>query len=460
MVKVSVIIPVYNSENAIERCISSVLYQEFKDLEIIVVDDGSTDQSGKILDKLANEDSRLRIIHTENKGVSAARNLAIKEAKGTYIQFMDADDYIPTDSTKMLVRTMEENHCDLVIADFYRVVGDNVARKGSIRSDDVLTLQQFAECMMDSPSDFYYGVLWNKLYRRDLIQDNQLEMDESLNFCEDFIFNMEYLLHTKTIKPLQVPIYYYVKTEGSLVTQSRSVWKVVAMKTNVYTYYNNFFKNVLDEKQYRKDRLAIAGFLVDSASDDFAIPMFPGTRKLGEETVIAHFHGDRKKESFDIISMAYYLNKVFEKYEQTIAYKNDLDLKDIKIILAIWVADSIHSPKEISDFTGLSQVTVSGETEYLNLKGYVKMAFEERKLAIRLTDKCNEIIKDLQDAFEDLESVIFEGLTQEDIDRVKKSFSIINNNLQEHLFGIEDKIPTKRKNNSKKKNTILLKESS
>ena len=88
------------------------------------------------------------------------------------------------------------------------------------------------------------------------------------------------------------------------------------------------------------------------------------------------------------------------------------------------------------------------------------MAFEERKLAIRLTDKCNEIIKDLQDAFEDLESVIFEGLTQEDIDRVKKSFSIINNNLQEHLFGIEDKIPTKKKNNSKKKNTILLKESS
>ena len=131
---VSIIVPVYNAakpldrdKTVLHRCIDSILNQEFRDFELIVVDDGSKDTSGKILDEYAKTDERINVIHKENSGVSNTRNLAIQNARGKYIQFLDADDWITTDATKSLVRTMEESKADLVIADFYRVVGENTS---------------------------------------------------------------------------------------------------------------------------------------------------------------------------------------------------------------------------------------------------------------------------------------------------------------------------------------------
>ncbi|MBR2595193.1 MAG: glycosyltransferase family 2 protein, partial [Solobacterium sp.] len=105
MPKVSVIIPVYNAEKNIERCADSVLNQEYRDLELIMVDDGSKDGTAAILDELAARDERVRVIHKPNGGVSETRNRALDMAAGKYVQFLDADDWIPADSTKLLVRT-------------------------------------------------------------------------------------------------------------------------------------------------------------------------------------------------------------------------------------------------------------------------------------------------------------------------------------------------------------------
>ena len=190
MTKVSVIVPVYNAEKAIERCIRSILDQEYQDIECIAVDDGSKDASGEILDRLAESDSRLKVIHKENGGVSKARNTALDVVSGEYVQFLDADDWIPTDSTKLLLRAMEENEADLAIGYFYRVVGENVAIQGSIDTTKALTLQEYAQFMMMSPADFYYGVLWNKLYRADILKKFHLRMQENCKFAEDFIFNL------------------------------------------------------------------------------------------------------------------------------------------------------------------------------------------------------------------------------------------------------------------------------
>ena len=107
MVRVSIIIPVYNAEKTVERCVGSVLNQEYRDLEVIVVDDGSKDHTPEILDAMAEKDERLRVMHVENGGVSKARNLGLSIMQGTYVQFLDADDYIPMESTKLLVRSME-----------------------------------------------------------------------------------------------------------------------------------------------------------------------------------------------------------------------------------------------------------------------------------------------------------------------------------------------------------------
>lgn len=433
MVKVSVVIPVYNAEKTVERCVRSVLDQEFQDLELIAVDDGSKDASGKILDEIAEKDSRLHVVHVENGGVSRARNIGLSLIQGEYVQFLDADDYIPMESTKLLVRTMERSQCDLVIADFYRVVGDKVARKGSIRSDALLTLQEFATMMMESPSDFYYGVLWNKLYRSSILLENDLKMDEDLNYCEDFIFNMEYLLHTKTINPLPVPVYYYIKTEGSLVSQSMTLTKVVSTKINVYSYYNNFFRNVLDEKQYRKDRLAIAGYLVNSASDDHAPGFLPGTRKLGNETIRALFKDEETGKSDAFISMSYYMLKLFEKYELNISMKNNVEFRDVQVLSAIYLAGTIHDPKEISDFTGLPQIVVTAVIQHLLITGKIRSQLKDRQPEISITDENDPLITDIRTAFSDVEDVMYSDFSETERKQMQDMILRVSNNLKTRL---------------------------
>ena len=203
---VSIIVPVYNAEKTIRRCIDSILNQEYTDFELIAADDGSKDSSGAILDEYAARDGRVRVLHKENSGVSDTRNQAIALATGTYLQFLDSDDWITPDATRLLVRTAEENQCDLVVSDFYRVVGTRVSHKGDIEEDGVLTREEYATHMMENPADFYYGVLWNKLYRREIITRSHLKMDPEISWCEDFMFNLEYIRRADRFMALQVPI--------------------------------------------------------------------------------------------------------------------------------------------------------------------------------------------------------------------------------------------------------------
>jgi glycosyltransferase involved in cell wall biosynthesis len=430
MVNVSIIIPVYNAEKQLNRCIDSVLNQEYQDFEIIAVDDGSSDSSPEILDKYGAADKRVMVIHKKNGGVSAARNTALKQSQGKYIQFMDADDWIPADSTKLLVRDAEEKQADLVVGDFYRVVGKNVARKGSMDKDDVMTLQEYAEEMMDSPADFYYGVLWNKLYRADLIHDNDVAMDEDLNWCEDFIFNLEYLIHCRRITALQVPVYYYVKTEGSLVSQTTNPLKVIEMKMNVFSYYNGFFKDVLDEKDYRKDRLAIAGFLINGASDDNAIGIMPGTKKLGQEKISAEYTADNPS---DIPAFAYCLTKLYMAELNTVALKFDLDLKDVRILAAVRSGEESSTLKSIADFTGFSSVTIAASLQKSVRKGYLTMNIESGKTYIQMGKKSGQITGDIDTALRDLRENVYRDFTEDEVKSTDKAIQKITANLKRIL---------------------------
>ena len=409
MPKVSVIVPVYNAEKCIERCIRSILDQEYKDLEVIAVDDGSKDRSSQILDQLASEDSRLCVVHKENGGVSAARNTALQLVKGEYVQFLDADDWITSDATKMLVRSLEENQADLCVAYFYRVVGENVAIQGSIDGANSLSLQDYAQFMMMSPADFYYGVLWNKLYKTSIFKQYGLKMQEDVKFAEDFIFNLEYLLHVNTIALLKRPVYYYVKTEGSLVNQGMSLQKLYQMKTNVFTYYNNFYKNILDEKQYRKDRLHITSFLIDGAKDGSAIGVLPGVKKLGTERIRAKY----KSGKDTMLAFAYYVNKAFEQKLNVVATQYDMSLNEIKVLSALIDADSSISVDDIADFTGISSINVSIIITKLSLKNMVAMDITDSKTFIALDKNAEEIHKDIREALNDLEDIVFDGLTEE-----------------------------------------------
>ena len=111
---------------------------------MLLVNDGSKDDSGQICDSYAAQDKRIRVIHKDNSGVSDSRNMALDLAKGKYIQFLDSDDWITTDATNLFFRAAEDHHCDMVISDFYRVVGQRVSHKGDIDDDAVMTREDYA----------------------------------------------------------------------------------------------------------------------------------------------------------------------------------------------------------------------------------------------------------------------------------------------------------------------------
>lgn len=432
---VSIIVPVYNAENTIRRCIESILEQEYTDFELLLVDDGSKDRSGAICDEYT--DPRIRVIHKENSGVSETRNLAIDQARGTYLQFLDSDDWITPDATLSLVRAAETYHCDLVISDFYRVVGERVSRKGDIDDDTVLSREEYAAHMMENPADFYYGVLWNKLYRRDIVERYHLRMDPEISWCEDFMFNLEYIRHAETFYALQVPIYYYVKTKGSLATQSLTISKTIKMKLMVFEYYHRFFKSVLDEEEYEKSRLKVYRFLLDAAGDGTVPPaVLPGSHKLGEERIRIDpnaLNGDGSL--YDALRD----RKLLDHYLETAALKNSLSLSDARLLLSLSQAAPTCSRKELADFANLSRSSLTITLQKLSGKGLINIEESrtaepvEKKLTITFTPEAEPVLADLKAAQKDYESARFADFSDAELEQYRMLSAKIKKNIQDIL---------------------------
>ena len=411
---VSIIVPVYNAEKTIGRCIDSILNQEYKDFELLLVDDGSTDDSGAICDARADRDSRVRVFHQANAGVSASRNLALDHAKGTYLQFLDSDDWITTDATRSLVRGMEGGPCDMVVSDFYRVVGDRVSQKGDIEEDGIMTREEYAAHMMENPADFYYGVLWNKLYRRSIVEKHHLRMDPEISWCEDFMFNLEYIRYAEFFRAIQIPIYYYVKTKGSLASQSMSISKTVKMKLTVFEDYHKFFKTVLDEEEYEKCRLKVYRFLLDAAGDGSVPPaVLPNSRKLGDERMQVCPH---VLDGEGVLYDAFRERKLLDRYLETAALKNDLTLSDARLLLALWELDFQPTRREAADFANLPKSAFSLSLQRLTARGLVKVTDirqgKERswRMDITFPEAAGPVLADLRIARQNYESARLEAL--------------------------------------------------
>lgn len=266
---ITIIIPIYNREQTLERCLCSVLRQTYSHLEVIAVDDGSTDHSRVILEKYQKKDSRLRVVRKENSGVSESRNLGLQLAQGEYIQFVDADDWITRDATETLLKSMQAGS-EMVITDYYRVIGRKIWIKGHIPVSSLMSRAEFAKYMMKSPANFYYGVTWNKFYRMDIIRDNALFFSRELDWCEDFKFNLEYLKYVSNIQVETKPIYYYVKTKGSLVDSKIDLRETIRTKRILFGYYKELYQ-ALD--MYEENKLKIQSFYLEFARDKIKAPV-------------------------------------------------------------------------------------------------------------------------------------------------------------------------------------------
>lgn len=208
---VSVIIPAYNSETFISDCIDSVLNGTYKNTEIIVVNDGSTDNTAKICDEYAARYSNIKVIHSENGGVSSARNKGIDAASGDYITFVDVDDKLTEDAIEVLVSASEKTGADVTAATTFRLgINDPLVKK--ISSNNVQILTDSVEIIKKSVENLFQPV-YAKLFRRDFIGDTRFVVGKKIN--EDTFFNFQCLLKSKSVAVVDNYIYAYVFNPAS-----------------------------------------------------------------------------------------------------------------------------------------------------------------------------------------------------------------------------------------------------
>ena len=459
---VSIIVPIYNAEQYLRRCVDSILNQEYTDYELLLVNDGSTDASGDICEEYGDRDPRVIVIQKENTGVSDSRNRALDRARGKYLQFLDSDDWITPDATRLFVRAAEEYGCDMIISDFYRVVGERLSTKGDIEEEGVLTREEFAAHMMENPADFYYGVLWNKLYRRDIVEEHNLRMDTDISWCEDFMFNLEYIRYAKVFYALHAPIYYYVKRKGSLASQGINISKTVKMKLNVFEYYNNFYKHVLEEEDYEKNRLQVYRFFIDAAGDGTVPPsILPGSKKLGDERV---FVNTEILQAEGPAGEDYRKRKLLEHYLEPVALKGDLKVMDVRLLLCLCEKHEWDSRRELADFAGISRTNLTSGLQRLTMKGFLKveevkepksskkdkttgknkmktaeMTETKRKerggrIAATILPAADAIMKELKMAQRDYDAARFAGFTEEELIKYADLSEKIKENTKNILY--------------------------
>ena len=255
---VSVIIPVFNSEKTLKRCISSILQQTFTSLDIICVDDGSTDSSKEILEYYRNFDSRIRVISIEHQGLSAARNMGLQEIHGQYVAFCDSDDYVSERWIEELLKTIELYESDVAICGFKRVSYDE-----EYVGERFITCQEGLCGSIDLWSVFKNHLLtpaWNKLYSSEVIRQNRILFDESMINCEDLAFNISYMMNAVNgYAVVSETLYFYRNSPKSLSKQyALNLWpskvkQMNALATCMNQYSVSFAGDQIGWDEYRLD---------------------------------------------------------------------------------------------------------------------------------------------------------------------------------------------------------------
>ena len=249
--KISVIIPVYNNVEFLDSCINSVVNQHYSNLEIIIIDDGSTDGSENKCDEWKLKDKRITVIHKKNEGVSIARNIGLYFANGDYVAFVDSDDYLDESMYSAMMKTNEKYDCDIVICDLYKVKGKSIEKvTNNIRSGyyDKTTQRStvFPSLLMTNSVDFPPTISnCVCLFKRKLLHDNNIKYKEHIRFSEDLLFGSQAAYYANSLYYMKDQYYYYYVTNINSVTHSYYENKWENMK-KLWIYISDFFLNVHD----------------------------------------------------------------------------------------------------------------------------------------------------------------------------------------------------------------------
>lgn len=283
---ISVLVPVYNIERYVGACLESIIKQTYKQLDIIVVDDGSTDRSGEICDLYAQKDDRIRVIHKKNGGLVSARKAAMQVAKGNYIGYVDGDDWISPDYYSDLFLKINGNNCDAVVAGFSRDLFDsstelsNVVAVGLYEDDK---LKGLFSNMISTGAFFRHGIttyLWNKLFKREMVEDIQLGIDDRISIGEDGAVVYPALLKCKRVFVTNNFSYHYRQREDSMLKKSKpfeqEVFSLLILYNQIDKAISPYPANLNLRLQLQKYLLSTciirSGGIVDMASGTKYLP--------------------------------------------------------------------------------------------------------------------------------------------------------------------------------------------
>lgn len=218
--KLSIIVPVYKVEAYLPRCLDSILAQTFTDFELILIDDGSPDRCGEIMEEYAKRDSRIVTIHQQNQGVSAARNAGLRIAQGQYIMFCDSDDMVAKTWAEYMLAAARQGHWSLILCNYSTNLADLGQYESGKEKEEVYYSDRFLEFLLCKP----VGSVWNTIFKATLIRENNISFDSNYSYGEDKLFILEYLLCDDgefCTRCQNVVLYYYSdqSIEGRLTKQ-------------------------------------------------------------------------------------------------------------------------------------------------------------------------------------------------------------------------------------------------
>ena len=254
--QVSIIVPAYNVENYIERCLNSLVNQTFKDIEIITINDGSTDKSLELLNKYAKEDIRISVIDLGDEGVSYCRNLGIEKANGKYIMFVDSDDWIDSNMIEAMYKKAEENKLDLVMCSYIREFKDHskekifnlpeeiIYKEDKVKNELLRKLVGPVKEELSNPEMLdALGTVWGKLYRADILKENKIKFVDlkEIGSAEDTLFNIFTFNYLKKVMFLNKPMYHYWRDNPKSVTSQYNS-KLKEQRKVFFKYISDFIR--------------------------------------------------------------------------------------------------------------------------------------------------------------------------------------------------------------------------
>ncbi|MFZ4863875.1 glycosyltransferase family 2 protein [Sphingobacterium sp. Mn56C] len=248
----SIIVPVYNVEGSLENCVLSILKQEFIDFELLLINDGSTDNSAQVCDKLALQDGRIKVFHKQNAGVSQTRNYGLDRAKGTYIGWVDGDDWIEPDMFALLMETAVKEHADLVWCSYFIDYGDG--QKIDRQNIEANSLH-FIKALIGLEVE---GMLWNKVIRRDIFENYSIRFIDKMNMAEDKNVLIKVLYFAKQISFVDKPLYHYLQTNPISYTRdtnSKRIYEEIANAKDACLFLQNHGVTGLSEAAIRRFKL-------------------------------------------------------------------------------------------------------------------------------------------------------------------------------------------------------------